>query len=107
MRKSPISVCFYCADQNTHRDRSRGITTYTLGLMSRLNKSVTLRAIVSKSSVDVPNGIERVTLPFRSDHLLGRLAADHIHPLFIRKQRPDIWHYPKGFLPFGPQVRGK
>ncbi|HJT82299.1 MAG TPA: glycosyltransferase, partial [Chthoniobacterales bacterium] len=109
MSNSPISVCFYCADQNTHRDRSRGITRYTLGLMSHLGQIDRLRlsAVASKSSIEIPEGIQRVVLPFRSDHLLGRLAIDHLHPILTRGQKPDIWHYPKGFLPAITRVHGK
>lgn len=109
MGKLPESVCFYCADQNTHRDRSRGITRYTLGLLSHLRdtKQIKLAALTSKSSVALPDGIEQQTLPFRSDHLFGRLAADHLHPFFAKKGGGEIWHYPKGFLPLGPQIKSK
>jgi glycosyltransferase involved in cell wall biosynthesis len=102
------TVCLYCADQNPNRDRSRGITRYTWCLLSHLHAtaSVKLMAVVSKSSFAIPDGIERVTLPFASDHLLGRLAADHLHPLSVR-QAVDIWHYPKGFLPLARQVKAK
>ena len=109
MRKSPVSVCFYCADQNPGRDRSRGITTYTHGLLSHLRNAegISLSALVSRSSFDVPEGIERVTLPFGSNHFLGRLAADHLHPVIAGAKDAQIWHYPKGFLPFPCEVRGK
>jgi glycosyltransferase involved in cell wall biosynthesis len=103
------SVCFYCADQNTHRDRSRGITRYTHGLLSNLRDAnvVRLSTVVSKSSFAIPAGIERFTLPFRTDHVVGRIAGDHLHPLFASRKAADIWHYPKGFLPVGVQVKGK
>jgi Glycosyl transferases group 1 len=109
MGKLPESVCFYCADQNTHRDRSRGITRYTLGLLSHLRdtKQIKLAALTSRSSVALPDGIEQHTLPFRTDHLIGRLAADHLHSFFAKKGPGEIWHYPKGFLPLGPQVKSK
>ena len=109
MDKFPSTVCFYCADQNTHRDRSRGITRYTYGLLSHLRdtQAIQIRALVSKSSFAIPDGIERVTLPCQSDHLIGRLAADHLHPLIASQNVADIWHYPKGFLPVGFQVKGR
>jgi glycosyltransferase involved in cell wall biosynthesis len=109
MSKLPNAVCFYCADQNLHRDRSRGITRYTYGLLSNLRdaKMARLLALVSKSSFAIPDGIERLTLPFHSDHLVGRLLADHLHPLIARRTAAEIWHYPKGFLPVGFQVKGK
>lgn len=97
---SPLSpVCFYCADQNPSRDRSRGITSYTYELLSHLQQIIALKAIVSKSSFAIPNSIERISLPFRTDNLAGRLVADHFHPALVGDIRARIWHYPKGFLP--------
>lgn len=109
MSKLPSIVCFYCADQNLHRDRSRGITRYAYGLLSHLRdaKMFALMALVSKSSFAIPDGIERLTLPFRTDHLMGRLVTDHLHPLIAPRTAAEIWHYPKGFLPFGPQIKAK
>ncbi|MEY2545185.1 MAG: hypothetical protein QOG48_302 [Verrucomicrobiota bacterium] len=109
MSKLPESVCFYCADQNPPRDRSRGITHYTTGLLSHLRDSnqLALQAVVSKSSFAIPSDIERIALPFRTDHLPGRLIGDHLHPMIIRRTAADVWHYPKGFLPLGPQVKVK
>lgn len=108
MSSSKPTVCFYCADQNPHRDRSLGITNYTRGLLGNLNKfgGVNLCAITSGSSARVPNEIPTRELPFRTDHILGRLAADHFHPLIVdSRARADLWHYPKGFLPLAKQVR--
>jgi glycosyltransferase involved in cell wall biosynthesis len=107
LKLDECSVCFYCADQNPSRDRSRGITYYTDGLLAHLSDRIQLKAVVSKSSFRVPESIERVELPFSTDHFVGRLAADHLHPLIAGGEKADIWHYPKGFLPFGPQVRAK
>jgi glycosyltransferase involved in cell wall biosynthesis len=109
MSKSPYAVCFYCADQNPQRDRSRGITRYTYGLLSHLRdaKMIRLMALVSKSSFTIPEGIERYSLPFATDRLVGRLLADHLHPLIGPRTVSDIWHYPKGFLPVGFQANGK
>lgn len=97
---SKPEVCFYCADQNPQRDRSRGITGYSRGLLAHLqqSKQVELSAIVSRSSF-APSGIRCLRLPFCSDYLAGRLVADHGHQLF-HLRAPDLWHYPKGFLPF-------
>ena len=109
MTKLPCTVCFYCADQNPHRDRSRGITHYTYGLLSHLRdtKAVGLKALVSKSSFAVPPGIERCILPFQTDRLIGRLLSDHFHPLIAPRGIADIWHYPKGFLPLAFEVKAK
>jgi glycosyltransferase involved in cell wall biosynthesis len=104
------TVCFYCADQNPHRDRSRGITAYSAALLRCLQaRRVRLQAIVSRSSFAVPAGIERVHLPFRTDNGTGRLLADHFHALLPAARKTDatrIWHYPKGFLPLTWQARG-
>ena len=97
------TVCFYCADQNPHRDRSRGITAYTEALMCHLQLlGVKLEAVVSKSSFPIPANIRRWELPFRTDGGPGRLVADHLHPFFPSARKKGVsrlWHYPKGFLP--------
>jgi glycosyltransferase involved in cell wall biosynthesis len=108
MSTSKPSVCFYCADQNPQRDRSLGITNYTYGLVDALKQNglAELHAVVSKSSSGVPDGVATTTLPFRTDHILGRVIADHLHPLIVaNRMDAQIWHYPKGFLPLGLQVR--
>lgn len=106
MSSSPLRVTFYCADQNPHRDRSLGITGYTQGLLAELQRSheVALRAVVSKSSAAPPAGIPTSRIPFATDWTLGRLLSDHLHPLFRRTERADLWHYPKGFLPLIARV---
>jgi glycosyltransferase involved in cell wall biosynthesis len=108
MNDSALNLCFYCADQNPGRDRSTGITTYTAGLLSYLSqhRDISLRAVVSQSSFKLPADIARTVLPFRTDRIIGRLAADQLHPLLV-KNDADVWHYPKGFLPFGIQVKPK
>ena len=97
----PASVCFYCADQNPHRDRSLGITSYTRGLLGALaeNARIQLSAVSSVSSFALPPRILDERLSFRTDSTPGRLLADHLHPLLTRT-RADLWHYPKGFLPW-------
>jgi len=106
MNDSELNLCFYCADQNPGRDRSKGITTYTAGLLSHLSqhRDISLRAVVSQSSFKIPVDVPRTVLPFRTDKTIGRLAADQLHPLLV-KNEANIWHYPKGFLPFGIQVK--
>jgi glycosyltransferase involved in cell wall biosynthesis len=101
------AVCFYCADQNPHRDKSLGISNYTHGLLRNLRASgqVSLHTVTSKSSGGVPDEIPRFGLPFRTDNVIGRLIADQLHPLIVPQTRGQIWHYPKGFLPITFQVR--
>ncbi len=96
-----MKVLFYLADQNPHRDRSRGITVYTEGLLSRLaaRPEVEVTSLGSRSSMPGPDaclGMRR--LRFRTDHVVGRLVADQLHPWLLRPE-VDLWHYPKGFLP--------
>lgn len=100
MKSSPLAVTFYCADQNPHRDRSLGITSYTRGLLTHLQEKpgISLSAVTSRSSFTLPAGVPEQKLPFRTDSMPGRLLADHLHPLFARS-RGALWHYPKGFLP--------
>jgi glycosyltransferase involved in cell wall biosynthesis len=103
-----MRICFYCADQNPERDRSRGITNYTIGLLSRLHRvsGISLSAIVSKSSFGLPLDIPVTRLPFKTDRPCGRLIADQLHP-FLTADDAQIWHYPKGFLPLGIQTKAR
>jgi len=93
-------VGHYLADQNLGRDRSRGITTYTVSLLSALSRrdDVDLVLLTSKSACRPENvRAELRSLPFRTDNSLSRLLADHMHPAW--KAGPvDVWHYPKGYL---------
>lgn len=109
MNDSALTVCFYCADQNRHRDRSRGITGYTYGLLSHLRNVPDLNviALTSTSSFIIPKNIEERRLPFPTDNLAGRLLGDHLHPFIARGNDIDIWHYAKGFVPFGWQVKAR
>ena len=101
------SICFYCADQNPHRDRSRGITGYTYSLISHLQKrNVRLEAVTSKSSFALPPGVPCKRLPFRTDNPAGRLLGDQLHP-WLGQSDAALWHYPKGFLPLALHVKGR
>jgi glycosyltransferase involved in cell wall biosynthesis len=105
-----MKIHFYLADQNPHRDRTRGITQYTRSLLAELSRrpDIDICYLASRSSYRPLNGGFRGrTLPFRTDHLVGRLLADQCHP--FRLPRSDIYHYPKGHLsqlsrPRGPTV---
>ena len=112
-----VKLRFYLADQNPLRDRSRGITAYSDGLLAQLRRvpSLEISALISASSyrpaqtMEGGSEIRSYALPFRSDHIAGRLGSDHLHPLLAALQRgpegetapeaPDLWHFPKGFLP--------
>jgi glycosyltransferase involved in cell wall biosynthesis len=99
-------VTFYLADQHPGRDRSLGITGYSLQLLEELQKSNRVRCDVvsSRSSVLVQGA--KYELPFRTDSPIKRLIGDHLHGAIFSKH--EILHYPKGylpaFLPKGPLV---
>ncbi len=94
-----MEALFYLADQNPERDRSRGITEYTSGLMRALGEigGFEISSLVSHSSYRAGIDVRRRTLPFRTDHFIGRMLADLLHPLWVPPF--PIVHYPKGFLP--------
>lgn len=94
-------VAFYLADQNPHRDRSLGISRYTLSLGNALLKSrrIQLTALGSRSSVVLDSPAQSRLLPFRTDRSISRLLADHFHRPFL--PNAAVYHYPKGFLPMG------
>ena len=96
-----MKIHFYLADQNPHRDRTLGISQYTLQLMAHLQRQdgTELSCLASRSSIR-PDGalIPTQVLPFRTDRLAGRLLADQLHP-WIKAPASDLVHYPKGYLP--------
>ncbi len=95
------TVTFYLADQHPGRDRSLGITGYSLRLLEELQKtnSVVCRALISTSSVRVTGATQ--VLPFRTDHVVARVLGDHFHTPWMGGE--GIRHYPKGYLPMMPK----
>jgi glycosyltransferase involved in cell wall biosynthesis len=97
-----MRALLYVADQHPDKSRSRGITGYTDGLVTALSRErgVRVTCLTSRSSWRPSDAsVGEITLPFRTDHLLGRLAADHGHAIRIPLEEIDVCHYPKGFLP--------
>lgn len=97
-----MQVHFYLADQNPHRDKTLGVTAYTIGILRSLAATVPdlqCRALVSRSSFRPDTGVSSQVLPWRTDGLLTRLLTDQFHPLLLKGERPNLWHYPKGHLP--------
>ncbi len=94
-----MKVLFYLADQNPQRDRTRGITEYTRGLISSLQASgeIEIATVVSRSSFRAESVAGETVIPFRTDRIPGRIAADTLHPYWF--PRAPLVHYPKGFLP--------
>ena len=106
-----MKVRFYLADQNPHRDRSRGISVYSDRLLEALRPlpDLQLSALTSRSSIQPGPGEPEIAvhrLPFRTDGPGRRLLADHLHLAMTQigvarrdaAEEPDLWHYPKGFL---------
>ena len=94
-----MTVAIYLADQHPERDRSLGITRATLAIAESLRGRVDWVEVVSPSSARLPDGLaaRTVTLPFRTDRQISRLAGDALHPALARPN-VDVWFYPKGFL---------
>ncbi len=103
--KRPLRVAVYLADQNPHRDRSRGITEMTQSLFAFLRTCAELHVtqVVSRSSYRYEDESERLKrIPWRTDHKIGRLLADSVHP-FVMPSNADLWYYPKGYV--SPLIR--
>jgi glycosyltransferase involved in cell wall biosynthesis len=101
-----MKLWVYLADQNPHRDTTRGITAYTEGLLSRLaaREDLEVSGLASRSSYAGPAGCRIRILPFRSDRPAGRLLADQLHP-WLGTGDADLCHYPKGYLPLATRPR--
>ena len=98
-----MKVAVYLADQNPHRDRTRGITNYTHTLLSGLSQrpDISLETVISASSYSVvQNSIVNVRIPWRTDNNFLRIATDNGSPLFLEARKPDIVYYPKGYVSF-------
>lgn len=106
---APLRVCAYLADQNPKLGRSLGISRMSEVVLDAIGKraDVSLGAVVSKSSVAAPQSSSmRTVLPWSTRNRASRLLTDNLHPLLSRPvQRPDIWYFPKGYMPRIP-VKG-
>lgn len=58
-----------------------------------------LRAVASASSIRGPDGMRRRQLPWGTRQTFSRVLTDHLHPLLQLGEEPDVWYFPKGFLP--------
>jgi len=93
-----MKVCYYLCDQAKTR-KSRGIGVYTNELIYTLVAQKQLE-MCSLTSLDGPQiaGVDSVVLPFKTSSIPMRLLVDHLHPFALPDA--DIYHYPKGFMPF-------
>lgn len=99
----PLSLVVYLADQNPGHDRSFGISRMSEAVLSVLGgrEDIRIHVVASRSSQQGPGSVHsRLILPFQTRGKFSRLMADHLHPLVAKQHfSPDIWYYPKGFLP--------
>jgi len=102
--KSPLQIMAYLADQNLNHGRSLGISRMTGIVTAALaaHEDVSLGATVSTSSMRAPAECAHVvTVPWSTRGNLSRAFTDNLYPLFaVPKKRPDVWYFPKGFMPF-------
>jgi len=101
--QSPISISIYLADQNPGHDRSLGISRMSKVVLGEMAKrdDISLQVITSLSSQQGPKSAVHVqTLPWSTRSRIMRLLTDHLHPVLTWfTAPPDIWYFPKGFLP--------
>ncbi|MFU8894419.1 MAG: glycosyltransferase family 4 protein [Luteolibacter sp.] len=97
----PISISIYLADQNPKLGRSLGISRMTEVVMREMCRRPRLwmRGLASRSSIDAGDVMVSRVLPWQTKGWVLRVMTDHLHPLLSLDDRPDVWYYPKGFLP--------
>ncbi len=103
-------IALYLADQNPHRDRSLGITSITRQIIAACDAlpDVDWRILVSASSLDpATSRARKIRLPWRTDHAVGRILADNLHPWLWRHLNADTWLYPKGYVSRLARPRGR
>jgi glycosyltransferase involved in cell wall biosynthesis len=100
-RKGMLRVGVYLADQNPQLSRSLGISRMTNVVMEEMARrtGVELTGLTSRSSIQMPEGSKSVMVPWSTNGRTSRVLTDHLHPLMRLKTSPDLWYFPKGFLP--------
>ena len=98
-----ISISIYLADQNPGHDRSLGISRMSKVVLREMVKcdDISLQVITSRSSQQGPGkGAQNTILPWSTRSRIMRLLTDQLHPVLAWfTVSPDIWYFPKGFLP--------
>ncbi len=100
-----MRIAFYLADQNPERDRSLGITAYTLGLLRGLARdfpAIELMALMGASAgVPVlPKSVSARTLSWRTTNAPARLLTDQlVAPFWPGASKNALAFFPKGYLP--------
>lgn len=100
-RQGPLTIAMYLADQNPKLGRSLGISRMTEVVVEELvtRKELKLTGISSRSSIRMPEGSSSVVVPWNTRNRFSRVVTDHLHPLWHLRNQPDLWYFPKGFLP--------
>ena len=98
---SPLQLRVYLADQNPKLGRSLGISRMTDVILRELaiRPDLRLTGISSRSSIQMPDGTRSTLVPWNTRARLARVLTDHLHPLWRTGSRPDVYYFPKGFLP--------
>jgi glycosyltransferase involved in cell wall biosynthesis len=101
--EEPLRVSVYLADQNPGHDRSLGISRMSKVVLEGMTErdDIRLQVITSRSSQRGPESAAHVqTLPWSTRTRIMRLLTDQLHPVLAWfTTSPDIWYFPKGFLP--------
>lgn len=98
---APCSIRIYLADQNPKLGRSLGISRMTELVVEELGRrgDFLVQALASKSSILPEDGAARRVLPWKTKSVVSRVITDNLHPLAQLMDQPQVWYYPKGFLP--------
>ena len=99
--RSKIIISTYLADQNPKLGRSLGISRMTEVMLQSLNRQNDLRltGVSSQSSIQMPRPNRATVLPWSTRGVLRRVLTDHLHTLIQHEETPDVYYFPKGFLP--------
>lgn len=101
--QSPISLSVYLADQNPGHGRSFGISRMSKVILDEMAKreDLGLKVLCTLSSLKGPEkGAQNTILPWSTRSRIMRLLTDQLHPVLAWfTASPDIWYFPKGFLP--------
>lgn len=91
----------YLADQNPKLGRSLGISRMTEVLLRELSTrgDLALKGITSRSSIQMPEGTDALVVPWTTRGRFSRVVTDHLHPAWRPGRQPDVFYFPKGFLP--------
>lgn len=100
-RQGPLTITMYLADQNPKLGRSLGISRMTEVVVEELvtRGELSITGISSRSSIRMPAGSSSVVVPWNTRNRFSRVVTDHLHPLWHLRDQPDLWYFPKGFLP--------